>query len=424
MNAWSRAIGPTWGSTSVGIATAICLVQLGACNAVTGASSYDDVSRCTGPLCQACPGGKRWYAGTASCVPSCTESSSECGPTCCEDSLFCIGTDAGAPRCSRCRSVAEVCGDQCCELGATCVNAALGVCSAAYGEARRSCAGDLSCGGERSCCEGSLVPGGMFPQGAPNDDLIASVDEKPERAVTLSSFELDVFEVTVARFRNFVESWDYAPPPPGAGAHPKIPGSGWRAAWNAHLPGSRQQLEDKLANCSIGSTWALGGDLRPINCVSWYEAFAFCAWDGARLPTEAEWEYAAAGGDENRRFPWGFDPPSFELAVYNCGGDGTPHPDCTEMDIALVGSRPLGAGRWGHLDLSGNIAELVLDAIAEYPSTPGYDYAATEGSARVMRGGFWQFSAGLLRAADRQGVAGADRSDMAGIRCARSALEP
>jgi formylglycine-generating enzyme required for sulfatase activity len=71
----------------------------------------------------------------------------------------------------------------------------------------------------------------------------------------------------------------------------------------------------------MGSTRAEANDQYPMNCVNWYEAFAFCIWDGGRLPTEAEWEYAAAGGDENRIYPWGNDVAEPLPASYAATGN-------------------------------------------------------------------------------------------------------
>ncbi|WP_438023210.1 formylglycine-generating enzyme family protein [Sorangium sp. So ce233] len=73
-------------------------------------------------------------------------------------------------------------------------------------------------------------------------------------------------------------------------------------------------------------------EARPIRCVSWSVAFAFCAWDGGRLPTEAEWNHASAGGSEQREYPWGNAFPNSTYAVYDAAGS------------AVVGSR-LGPGR-------------------------------------------------------------------------------
>jgi formylglycine-generating enzyme required for sulfatase activity len=264
----------------------------------------------------------------------------------------------------------------------------------------------------------------VFLQGSLDSDPQAYADEKPEREVTVSAFSMDMFEVSVGRFRRFVEQWDYQPPPAGAGAHPRIAGSGWRSGWNSRLPKSPAEFEQSL-NCGYASTWVLAkaawDDSIPINCMTWYEAFTFCAWDGGRLPTEAEWEYAAAGGDENRVYPWGSQAPNPNLAAYDCGFGPTGAPgECYLDDIAPVWSLPQGAGRWGHLHLAGNLSELVFDAFDLYPASASVDYADSRDVAvRAVRGGVFTNESGSMRAAFRLYGARSDRTEYAGFRCAR-----
>jgi formylglycine-generating enzyme required for sulfatase activity len=207
----------------------------------------------------------------------------------------------------------------------------------------------------KSCCSNILVPSGTFPMGDPST-------APPEHDATVSDFYLDEYEVTVGRFRKFVEQFDGTPPPDGAAAHPLIAGSGWDGAWNTSLASWQATLIGNVTCSSSYQTWRdtpSGTEERPVNCVSWYEAFAFCAWDGGRLPTEAEWEYAAAGGSENRLYPWGNATPDNTLAAFGCLYAGTS--SCAFEDIAAVGSLPAGAGRWGHKHLAGNMYEWALD---------------------------------------------------------------
>lgn len=259
------------------------------------------------------------------------------------------------------------------------------------------------------------VPGGRFRMGrsASGSDMSAAGNgnELPDHDVDVSSFQLDRREVTVARFRAFVATYA-GHPVPGVGAHPKIPGSGWLPAWDSKLPSTSSDLRAALSCVPppSGTTWSTSpGDLEdhPITCVSWYEAFAFCAWDGGRLPTEAEWEYAAAGGDQDRLYPWGQASPSSTLAAYSFA------------PISSVGSRPTGAGRFGHEDLAGNVWEWTLDAYDPSYVVPCVDCARLSGPTRVFKGGAWNSVAGELRPTWRDGRDPAARSDTFGFRCAR-----
>ncbi|WP_437814048.1 formylglycine-generating enzyme family protein [Sorangium sp. So ce1078] len=221
---------------------------------------------------------------------------------------------------------------------------------------------------------------------------------------TVSDFYLDTFEITVGRFRAFVESGHgvrTSPPDAGAGEHPKIPGSGWDSAWNEQLRESTASLSAALRCVSSTATWtstAGPNEALPINCITWYEAFAFCAWDGGRLPTDAEWNYAAAGGNSQRQFPWGAEI-THEHAVYGCTAS------CTLSALLEVGSLPLGRGRWGQYDLSGNVSEWALDWVSPY-TVPWVDRAelsdVAEDNQRTRRGGYFS--------ADEYGVSNVYRS--------------
>ena len=236
-------------------------------------------------------------------------------------------------------------------------------------------------------------------------------NELPQHARSVSAFRLDTFEVTVGRFRKFVAAYPANKPLPGHGAHPLIAGSGWQSAWDGSLPTDQAALVAAL-KCA-GGTWTdtAGADEdKPITCMNWFVAFAFCSWDGGRLPTETEWEFAAAGGSDDRILPWGSAAPDGTRATYfDTSALGQP---------SAVGARPLGASRWGQHDMAGNTWEWVLDWMAAYGSAPGADYANIgSGSTRVARGGGSGTGAGDLRSARRYAVAPTTRL---GVRCARN----
>jgi len=243
-------------------------------------------------------------------------------------------------------------------------------------------------------------------------------DEQPEHSVTVDTFYLDKYEVTVGRFRAFVEQYDGTPPPVGAGAHPSIAGTGWDSAWDGHLPATQADLMANLKCSASYQTWTDTADANEayaINCVSWYEAQAFCAWDGRRLPTEAEWEYAAAGATENRLYPWGSAAPDATLADY-AYSDFTP--------FLAVGSKPLGAGRWGQQDLAGGMWEWAFDWLdgswySNASATEQNPCNVTAAPYRVVRGSSWGYDGDYLRAASRVGASDFHYNN-GGLRCARN----
>jgi sulfatase modifying factor 1 len=345
--------------------------------------------------------------------------------------------------------------------------------------------GVLLCNGE-SCCTTIVVPGGTFPMGRGTEDCgdagsqtgtgsdagdagtgsdaaVASdagtgsdasagfegcpygascdSNEQPEHMATVGTFALDKYEVTVGRFRNFVNAcaagWR---PEVGAGANTNVKAgdTSWQAGWNNSLPADFSEFTGRLKCSPAFQTWTdTPGQTEntAIGCVSWYEAFAFCIWDGGRLPTEAEWEYAAAGGSENRLYPWGSAAPdctyaNFYFGTYYCssgppsGGSswGTGNPN--NGWATAVGSTPKGNGRWGHSDLAGNIQEWVLDRYADYTTSPIDNYAnVTPGTDPPKRGGAFTREADEMRATYRHIHQPPDYHSYAnGVRCARTPL--
>jgi formylglycine-generating enzyme len=303
-----------------------------------------------------------------------------------------------------------------------------------YGIQGQSCAGLTACPGGTSCCariEVPKLPQEDFKMGTDTDPANRA-DEKPEHPAHVDSFLLDQFEVTVGRFRRFVEAFDGTMPAVGAGEHPKKSGSGWQVDFQTGMPSSQDDLINRIS-CNVGGyqTWtglAGANETLPINCASWYIAFAFCIWDGGRLPTEAEWEKAAAGGAEHRRFPWGNTDPNPETdAVMDCLATGTADAGCQPTDLLPVGSRRAGAGRWGHLDLAGNLPEWALDHYDDTyyqsaESLPNCENCINllESTPRVVRGGSFTSKALYVRATSRASRAAAGADPYTGFRCARS----
>jgi formylglycine-generating enzyme required for sulfatase activity len=297
-----------------------------------------------------------------------------------------------------------------------------------------SCQGlATTCGANNeSCCTSPLVTGGTFYRSY--DGATYTSQAYP---ATVSDFRLDKFEVTVGRFRQFKAAWDGGwRPSAGAGKHAHLNGgsglmdssgttpyeTGWDTAWASTVAPNDANL---VACNAIYATWtsnAGANEQRPINCIRWYEAYAFCIWDGGFLPSEAEWNYAASGGAEQRVYPWGNGAPGANatLAVYGCYYNGTG--SCTTVsNIAPVGSAAAGNGKYGQSDLGGNVWEWNLDRYVapHVVICSNCSYLTRPDTSRVLRGGSFSDDALILLASRRSYGAPTSRGHV-GARCART----
>jgi formylglycine-generating enzyme required for sulfatase activity len=275
-----------------------------------------------------------------------------------------------------------------------------------------------------SCCDSPVVAGGTFYR---NFDLATdAVYTDMNHPATVSTFALDRYEVTVGRFRQFVNAGmgtQQSPPAAGAGAHANIANSGWDSAWNGSLVANTSALVAAL-KCQPGyQTWTdvpSSNENRPIACLDWYEAIAFCAWDGGFLPTETEWHYAASGGSAQRAYPW--SSPAGDLTLDCNHADYKPGTMCFAAGTNVVGATsPAGDGLWGQADLAGNAWEWVLDWYANY-ANPCDDCASlVPASHRMMLGGSFADDATSQRASYRNSAnTPTVRSGNVGVRCART----
>jgi formylglycine-generating enzyme required for sulfatase activity len=288
-----------------------------------------------------------------------------------------------------------------------------------------------------SCCTSLDVPRGTFYRD--HDVAGDTIYGGTTFQAMVSAFRLDKYDVTVARFRAFVATGKGTrvdAPAAGDGAHPQIPGSGWDPSWNAKLEADPVALKDQLTSCSVDTTWtnfpvSATKENRPINCITWYEAMAFCIWDGGYLPTELEWNYAALGGDEQRAYPWSSPAGALTIgpsyASYSpdngtsCPQDGKPA--CSVDDIVPVGSFPGGEGRWHQADLAGNMSQWMLDWYEPYPaSCPDCANTVLTGGnpeIRSVRGGSFGAGKEHLRGGLRDNEVPTRRNYINAIRCAR-----
>jgi formylglycine-generating enzyme required for sulfatase activity len=206
------------------------------------------------------------------------------------------------------------------------------------------------------------------------------------------------------------------------------------AQWEACV--SAGACPEKAARVRLGHP-DFNGAAQPVSGVSWDQARAYCAWRGKRLPREAEFERAVRGTD-NRRYPWGNDPPTRDRAVF---GGARPED---------VGTHPAGRGPYGHDDLAGNVWEWMEDQYDPYAyrrpgaaeGKPGTCPEIMEALSELrrehqqgftganplpkecehsIRGGAYNYDADGLRATNRVHHPGGYRIPMLGLRCAKDA---
>lgn len=246
----------------------------------------------------------------------------------------------------------------------------------------------------------ALVPGATFKMGQEKSDIPKLMDffkvdraelfeqESPTQRVSIGAFYLDRTEVTNAQFKRFV---DQSPE--------------WQKVRIAAALHNGKYLQDW-----DGADFPAGKADYPVVFVSWYAANAYCTAQGKRLPTEAEWEFAARGGLEGKIFPWGDEMPDKTRANYSA----------SEIKAATkVGSYP--ANGYGLHDMSGNVWEFLADEWRKYPTKSAVITDPLEvKTRRALRGGSYGGGLVNLRVTYRDSHLPENAGDHVGFRCAMS----
>jgi formylglycine-generating enzyme required for sulfatase activity len=242
------------------------------------------------------------------------------------------------------------------------------------------------------------LDGGRFLMGTESDEGFPADGEGPVREVTLDPFYIDIYPVTNERFREFVST---------AGFRTDAERFGWSFVFQGHIP--PEQLTRGVDRAAAGIRWWYkvdGADWRhpegpdsdiasrphhPVVHVSWNDAVAFCEWEGKRLPTEAEWEYAARGGLEQKAYPWGDELTPGGRHLCNIWQGEFPDRDTGEdgyTAVAPVDAYPPNG--YGLHTITGNAWEWCSDwfhPLYHITATRRNPVGPPEGIARTMKGG-------------------------------------
>jgi formylglycine-generating enzyme required for sulfatase activity len=255
------------------------------------------------------------------------------------------------------------------------------------------------------------VPGGSFEIGLKTCDFNGCQNEVKGGTVTLEAFWIDRTEVTNAMFGLFVNQTGFVTGAERAGASEvygittPVPGADW-----LHPQGPASSIS--------------GLDSYPVVQMSYFAAAAYCAWAGGSLPTEAQWEKAARGGD-GRLFPWGDQMPNETLL--NAADSNLPVPWAQKDQndgyryTAPVGSFLAGESPYGAEDMAGNAWEWTRSLYKDYPYNPSdgreTQTAPAAGDKVVLRGGGWYSDYGSVRSTLRYGAIPDLSNDATGFRC-------
>jgi sulfatase modifying factor 1 len=242
------------------------------------------------------------------------------------------------------------------------------------------------------------LPGGSFLMGTDSPEGFPDDAEGPVRTVTLDPFSIDRDPVTNDRFQNFIEAtgyrteaerfgwsfvfWGLIPP---ASFSDLVEDTVASAPWWCKVPGARWNEPE-----GPGSTLKTRGN-HPVVHISWHDATAFTAWCGKRLPTEAEWEYAARGGLEQKLYPWGDKlRPNGE---HRCNLWQGEFPKIDTAEDGYAGTSPVDAfppNDFGLFSITGNTWEWCSDWFDTHfhrTAAPENPKGPPTGNSRVMKGG-------------------------------------
>ncbi len=413
-----------------------CDPKTGKCVALADGSTCTDGSQCTAfdacaagacvgqpiDVSAACDDGNLCTIDGCDVVKGCTHTNSK---TCSDDNPCTSGDTCSGGVCAGVKATncddGNACTADSCNASTGCVNTAIGgscddgdACTTADACAAGACKGVVGYCGNGVCCgenpmtcpvdcgnEATLVtlPAGTFAMGSPAG--IGDNHEHPQHQVTLSAFQLDKTEVTVAQYTAF-----YGQLSAGQKCNGQNSGS-----FSCGQP-------DTSTPANPTCNWTVAGkEQHPINCVDWYQASAYCAWahTGGRLPTEAEREYAAKSGGQNQTYPWGNAAPTCSLAIFS---------GCTSASTAATCSAPAGNSSQGACDLAGNVEEWCADWFGDYSAAAQTDpIVATQsawGDVRVVRDSAWYYVSTGLYAAHRGSGDPASRNWAVGFRCAKT----
>jgi len=267
-----------------------------------------------------------------------------------------------------------------------------------------------------SCPEGMvLIPAGQFFMGS--DAKTAMPNQKPIHNVTLNGFCMDLYEVTAKKYKD-------------CSAVGKCRRGTPEVEWDKITPSDKKTYS---ALCTLGDPEKAD---HPVNCINWEMASTYCKNNDARLPTEAEWEYATRGPD-GRNYPWGDEAPTAQH-LNACGTEclawakqnkvaqqfpgALYQADDGFATTAPVGKFPAGRSRFGPYDVVGNVWEWVADWEGPYQAGDQKNPTGPDtGQKRIIRGGAWNGSfPEWLHPAFRYAQDPMSQSHGVGFRCARS----